>query len=219
MNEDTRPSSLVSSEEAQTSPSSRSEGLHCETMFNLLPHPTFTTDAAARIVLWNDALVDLTGIQRQEAVGKKAWEVLCGTRTITPVAQALMLSDSCDEHFPITTPKTGKCSLDWVVRPNVSASGASTGAVTVLKTPDHARRPCDRVPDCSPNPVLVCDTDLIITYANLAALEMLRNIEAHMPLDADALVGQSIDIFHSQQRRLLADPRNLPHTTRIQVGP
>jgi methyl-accepting chemotaxis protein len=36
------------------------------------------------------------------------------------------------------------------------------------------------------------------------------------------MVGASIDVFHknpSHQRRMLSDPRNLPHTAEIQVGP
>jgi len=47
-------------------------------------------------------------------------------------------------------------------------------------------------------------------------------LEHLLPIKADQLVGQSIDIFHKRpehQRRMLADPSNLPHTANIQVGP
>ena len=38
----------------------------------------------------------------------------------------------------------------------------------------------------------------------------------------DEIVGRSVDIFHKQpehQRRILSDPKNLPHRAQIQVGP
>jgi len=38
----------------------------------------------------------------------------------------------------------------------------------------------------------------------------------------DEIIGRSIDIFHknpAHQRKMLSDPRNLPHTAQIQVGP
>src|SRR5262249_44791758 len=41
-------------------------------------------------------------------------------------------------------------------------------------------------------------------------------------ISVDKMVGTSIDVFHknpAHQRRLLADPRNLPHRATIRVGP
>jgi methyl-accepting chemotaxis protein len=60
-----------------------------------------------------------------------------------------------------------------------------------------------------------------ITYLNPANLEILRQIEHALPVKADAMLGTSIDVFHHQPeriRRLLSDPANLPHRTRIKVG-
>lgn len=70
--------------------------------------------------------------------------------------------------------------------------------------------------------VMCADLDLRITYVNPASLRTLKTIEAHLPVPADRILGSSIDIFHknpSHQRRMLADPRNLPHHAVIQVGP
>lgn len=72
-----------------------------------------------------------------------------------------------------------------------------------------------------PIAVLLCDLDLKITYANQASREALKKLQHVLPVRADAIIGQSIDIFHknpAHQRRLLADPRNLPHRARISVG-
>ena len=74
----------------------------------------------------------------------------------------------------------------------------------------------------APINVIFANTDLEITYMNPASLSTLRTLEQHLPIKADQIVGQSIDIFHknpAHQRRVLADPGNLPHNAIIQVGP
>ncbi|MFM2092295.1 MAG: hypothetical protein RLZZ127_2784, partial [Planctomycetota bacterium] len=74
----------------------------------------------------------------------------------------------------------------------------------------------------APINIMMADRDLRITYQNPASLATLRRLEQHLPVKADQVVGQSVDIFHknpAHQRRLLSDPRNLPHRAKIQVGP
>ncbi len=81
--------------------------------------------------------------------------------------------------------------------------------------------PAQRMLDDAPVAIMLCDLDLNITYLNAASREALRKIEKVLPVRADSMLGQSIDIFHknpSHQRRMLADPRNLPHKARITVG-
>lgn len=79
-----------------------------------------------------------------------------------------------------------------------------------------------RVLDQAPFNVLVCDpVDFRITYVNSRTVETLRGLQHLLPVSADRLVGESIDVFHknpSMQRRLLADPNNLPHRASIQLG-
>jgi methyl-accepting chemotaxis protein len=74
----------------------------------------------------------------------------------------------------------------------------------------------------APVNMIVADTDLNIRYMNPASLKTLRTLEQFLPVRADEIVGKSIDIFHKhpeRQRRMLADPSNLPHQALIQVGP
>ena len=52
--------------------------------------------------------------------------------------------------------------------------------------------------------------------------QTLKRLEEYLPIKVDQMIGHSIDIFHKtpeHQRRILADPRNLPHTATINVGP
>jgi methyl-accepting chemotaxis protein len=76
--------------------------------------------------------------------------------------------------------------------------------------------------DCLPVNVITCDAvDFTIDYVNRTGVETLRRIEHLLPVSADNLRGQSIDIFHkepSRIRRFLADPQHLPHQARIRLG-
>jgi methyl-accepting chemotaxis protein len=71
--------------------------------------------------------------------------------------------------------------------------------------------------------VMICDLeDFCITYANRATQNAVKQLEAVVDIDADELIGTCIDVFHkdpAHQRRILSDPKNLPHQALIQVGP
>ncbi len=71
--------------------------------------------------------------------------------------------------------------------------------------------------------VMVCDLDTFeVTYVNESTRTTLKEIEQLLPVNADEIIGTCIDVFHkdpAHQRRLLADAKNLPYRTNIQVGP
>ncbi|MDX2186331.1 MAG: methyl-accepting chemotaxis protein [Opitutaceae bacterium] len=74
----------------------------------------------------------------------------------------------------------------------------------------------------APINVMIANRDMQIVYVNPASRRTLETIEHLLPIKAKDIVGQSIDIFHknpAHQRKLLADPKNLPHTTRFNLGP
>jgi methyl-accepting chemotaxis protein len=74
----------------------------------------------------------------------------------------------------------------------------------------------------SPTNVMLADRDLRITYVNPASLSLLRKLERHLPVKADNVLGSNIDIFHKNpayQRKILADPKNLPVRANINIGP
>lgn len=76
--------------------------------------------------------------------------------------------------------------------------------------------------DALPNNVMTIDLDsFCINYVNARTIETLRKVDHLLPCRAEDIVGQCIDIFHknpSHQRRLLADPNNLPWSTIITLG-
>ncbi|MDP1572510.1 MAG: methyl-accepting chemotaxis protein [Vicinamibacterales bacterium] len=74
----------------------------------------------------------------------------------------------------------------------------------------------------APVNVMFADRDLVIQYLNPASTKTLKTLEQYLPVKADQMVGANIDVFHknpSHQRRMLADPNNLPHRAQIKVGP
>ena len=70
--------------------------------------------------------------------------------------------------------------------------------------------------------VIFSDKEFIIRYMNPASLKNLKKLEQYLPVKANDVVGQCIDIFHknpSHQRSILTDFNKLPHNANIQVGP
>lgn len=73
-----------------------------------------------------------------------------------------------------------------------------------------------------PSAIMLCDPQtFLIAYANKSSVALLKTIQHVLPVKAEAIVGASIDIFHkapAHQRKLLSDPKNLPHTAVIKAG-
>ncbi len=74
--------------------------------------------------------------------------------------------------------------------------------------------------------LMICDTDLVITYANPSVIDMMAKradaLRVIFPgFDAHNLVGQCIDQFHknpAHQRQLLGNAANLPAQAEISVA-
>ncbi len=69
--------------------------------------------------------------------------------------------------------------------------------------------------------VLYADRDRRLRYLNPASKKQLQALQHYLPVKVDEILGQNIDIFHKQpemQRKLLADPKNLPYRAQIRLG-
>lgn len=83
-----------------------------------------------------------------------------------------------------------------------------------------------RIVDSVTTAIMLVDRDFIVTYINDATKLLLSKNAAEFrklwpTFDENAIVGSCIDMFHrnpSYQRRLLSDPKNLPHRAEITVG-
>jgi|GEM_PF-382490 len=80
--------------------------------------------------------------------------------------------------------------------------------------------------DSATTNLMMCDSNLNITYANPAVVAMLRARQTELrkvwpSLNVDNLIGQNIDQFHknpAHQRSLLSDKNRLPARAEIKVG-
>lgn len=75
--------------------------------------------------------------------------------------------------------------------------------------------------DNIPINVMLANRDFEIVYMNPASVRTLKSIEHLLPTPVEQIIGQKIDIFHKKpehQRRLVGDPKNLPHRARIKLA-
>jgi len=144
-----------------------------------------------------------------------------------PAHQRRMLAEprNLPHHATI---RLGDELLDLLVTPIRSREGTYIAAMLTwsvvteqMKTQAETERLTQMI-EHMPINVMMCDkVDFRINYMNKQSQETLRAIERLLPVKADQILGQCIDIFHknpSHQRRLLADPANLPHRAVIQLG-
>lgn len=80
----------------------------------------------------------------------------------------------------------------------------------------------DKMIDLSPINTMFADKNGNLLYMNQNSVNTLKGLEQYLPDKVDNLVGKSIDIFHknpAHQRKIIADPKNLPHKAIISLGP
>lgn len=102
----------------------------------------------------------------------------------------------------------------------------ATEMINEANTTEEFHLPDDAI-DRALTAVMMVDKDLKIIFANQATLAMLGEHEtvlqqSYPTFSVRTLVGSNIDMFHknpAHQRRLLADPSNLPHRAEIKLGP
>jgi methyl-accepting chemotaxis protein len=77
------------------------------------------------------------------------------------------------------------------------------------------------IDDMPVNVITVDATDLKINFINKESLKTLKTLEHLLPVKADEMHGQCLDIFHKNpehQRKILGDPANLPYNANIELG-
>ncbi len=74
----------------------------------------------------------------------------------------------------------------------------------------------------SPINTMLADAEGKLLYMNDNSFNTLKGLEQYLPDKVENLVGNSIDWFHKNpdvQRKIIANPSNLPHRAIIQLGP
>jgi methyl-accepting chemotaxis protein len=107
-----------------------------------------------------------------------------------------------------------------------AVSGGAAGASEVAELQSIVDR-STQVIDMLGTAVMMVDRDFVVNYVNRATRDLLAKYAGEFAkvwpsFKPGSIVGTCVDIFHrdpSHQRRMLADPRNLPYRTDISVGP
>ncbi|MGE0489337.1 MAG: methyl-accepting chemotaxis protein [Vulcanimicrobiota bacterium] len=182
-------------------------------------------------------VTESASFRRGEGLSGRAWqsEALVFVEDIgevsdccrAPVArEAGVVSGLC---FPIIVKGRVMGTMDFFVTRGIELSAQRRAALDMIgrlvSTTVEQRGAYERLHgmvENSPTNIMTVDLDLTVTYMNPASIRTLTRLESHLPCKAKAILGRSIDIFHKHpehQRRLLANPDNLPHKARIRVGP
>jgi len=121
----------------------------------------------------------------------------------------------------------GPETLDLRVEAVYDAAGRHVGAMATwaivtekLRLEEEVAR-VTAMMENAPINMMYADRDLVLRYMNPASRETLRRLQHLLPVPVDEMIGKPIDLFHQHpehQRRLLADPRNLPHSAVIDLG-
>jgi len=187
------------------------------------------------IVDANDNFLDALGYARDEIVGQHHRMFVAPEEAASPEYErfwADLAAGNCHAGEFRRVDKQGKDV--WIqasYNPVLDASGKPQRVVklatdvTERKLRDLELRAAsnriDAMVEAAPFALMAVDRDLVVRFMNPASEKLLAKIEHLLPCRASEVMGQTIDIFHrhpEHQRRLLADPTNLPHTTTITLG-
>ena len=117
----------------------------------------------------------------------------------------------------------GDASVALEVRHGKDEISQITQAAQALKVTVGEAFRLKQMVDEMPLNVMTADPndDFKINYINKTSLATLRPMQKHLPVPVDKLFGTSVDIFHknpAQQRRIMSDPKNLPHREKLELG-
>jgi methyl-accepting chemotaxis protein len=137
---------------------------------------------------------------------------------------------------PANLPHTARITLgdeilDLLVSPIFDRNGSyvapvlTWSVVTEAVKKESAVERMETMVDNMPINVMMCDPETLeMTYINQTSVDTLQAVKHLLPagVDPQNMLGVCIDVFHkepSMQRRMLADPNNMPHNAKIALGP
>ncbi|MHC4974976.1 MAG: methyl-accepting chemotaxis protein [Planctomycetota bacterium] len=170
----------------------------------------------------NDVLVDNFGFGVDEVLGKSI-----DVFHKNPSYQRNMLNNPANLPHQAEI-ALGELTLDLNINPIFDENGEYTGTIvnwediTAKKAAEAEAEKVTEMMRQLPLNVMLCNSDLELTYMNETSFNTLKSIEHNLPVKAADMIGTCIDVFHvnpAHQRQLLANPRaTLPYKTEIVIG-
>ncbi len=200
--------------------------------------PLITIDRDFNINYANDATVKL--LQKYEAEFKAVWPSFDANNVMgvcidmfhkNPEHQRKLLADPSNLPY-MTDISIGDLKFKLVVSAQMDLDGNYIGTtlewedVTELRQREDEQTRLQIAIDASQSPMIMIDRDFIITYMNDSTKALLEKYESKFAevwpgFEAKNAMGVCIDMFHKNpehQRKLLADPDNLPYQTDIEIN-
>ena len=144
-----------------------------------------------------------------------------------PAHQKRIIGDPKNLPFRSTI-NVGPERLDLLVTAIFNDAGTYIGPMVTwevvtqsLALAEKATR-ASNIVDKSPINTMFSTPDGVMIYMNEVSLKTLKTLEQYLPDKAANLVGKSIDWFHknpAHQKRIIGDPKNLPFSSTINLGP
>lgn len=131
-------------------------------------------------------------------------------------------------HLPLSTEiDFNGCVFSVTISSIVSSQGSPLGLAVTFNDQSVSSTDKDEfirlrgIAENAPVNIMMANTDLEIIYINPKSKETLTEIESDLPVRVSEILGKSVDIFHANpahQRKILSNPKNLPHQAEIKVG-
>lgn len=131
--------------------------------------------------------------------------------------------NSFNSEFKRITKSGKEIWIQALYSPIRNPQGKVTGAVKVASDITEMKNltKFKQMVDLSPINTMLADPNGKLLYMNDNSKSTLKQLEQFLPEKVENLEGNSIDWFHknpARQRKMIADPSNLPHKAIINVG-
>ena len=111
--------------------------------------------------------------------------------------------------------------INLILDEDQDQSSINRGELEKLKETYARLLPIAKVTENAPVNLMIADANMDVIYTNPKAKSVIKSLEHILKIDADNLIGKSIDQFHKNPqavRRIVGDPRNLPHRATVSAG-
>ncbi|MGZ3742636.1 MAG: methyl-accepting chemotaxis protein [Pseudobdellovibrionaceae bacterium] len=199
-----------------------------QAMTDLSPINVMLADLDGTIIYMNEKSMEtLQQIENDLPVAVN--EIIGGSYDVfhkNPAHQRKLLGN--DKNLPHRAViSVGAEKLDLLATPLYDTDGTYTGVMVTwsivtekLRLEEQASR-MQSMMENAPINIMMADLDFNINYINPKSKETLKSLQKALPVPFEKIFGGSIDVFHKnpeKQRRILSDPRNLPHRAKIKLA-
>ena len=153
-----------------------SEGTNRDKIFSCLPIAAYIADVNWKIVEFNDAASDLTGLTSEEAVGMRLRDVFNGAigKKGCRIVEAVSAGNAIElDNIDFVNNDDVRSTVTVSARPILDKAGKYAGSIGFVVPGSSTDDNANTLLNSLPSPVMAMGLDLNITFMNQAALAMV----------------------------------------------